>query len=158
SIHEFNLLGTHLENMGRQLSTLRDSNVERVMAEQRRTAAVLDSIDDGLVIFSDQGVIERINAVAERQLGVEPGAAVGQGFETIGDESIARHIRQVLASGEMIGTGRPELRIEHDDEERIIAYSLHRFVESQSDRIGVVMVLRDVTVQQAFDKMRSEFV
>jgi NtrC-family two-component system sensor histidine kinase KinB len=158
SVLEFNALGRHLENMGRQLSMLRDTNVERIMAEQRRTSAVLDSIDDGLVIFSDQGVIERINAVAERQLGVEPDAAVGKGFESIGDESIARHIRQVLASGEFIDFGRPELRIQHDGEERIIAYSLHRFVESQSDRIGVVMVLRDVTVQHAFDKMRSEFV
>lgn len=158
SVIEFNALGRHLENMGRQLSTLRDTNVERIVAEQRRTTAVLDSIDDGLVIFSDQGVIERINAVAERQLGVEPDAAIGKGFESIGDESIARHIRQVLASGEFIDIGRPELRIQHDDEERIIAYSLHRFVESQSDRIGVVMVLRDVTVQHAFDKMRSEFV
>ncbi len=158
SVIEFNALGRHLENMGRQLNTLRDTNVERVMAEQRRTTAVLDSIDDGLVIFSDQGVIERINAVAERQLGVESGVAVGEGFESIGDESIARHIRQVLASGEFIDIGRPEFRLRHDDEERIIAYSLHRFVESQSDRIGVVMVLRDVTVQHAFDKMRSEFV
>jgi len=158
TIVEFNLLGRHLENMGRQLSTLRDTNVERIVAEQRRTTAVLDSIDDGLVIFSDQGLIERINAVAERQLGVEPGAVVGHGFEAVGDESIARHIRQVLASGEFIDIGRPEFRIQHDGEERTIAYSLHRFVESQSDRIGVVMVLRDVTVQHAFDKMRSEFV
>jgi len=158
SVLEFNALGRHLENMGRQLGTLRDTNVERVIAEQRRTTAVLDSIDDGLVIFSDQAVIERINSVAERQLGVEAGAAVGKSFGAIGDESIARHIRQMLASGEFIDTGRPELRIRHDGEERIIAYSLHRFVESQSDRIGVVMVLRDVTVQHAFDKMRSEFV
>ena len=137
---------------------LRDTNIERVLAEQRRTTAVLDSIDDGLVIFSDQGVIERINAVAERQLGVEPDATIGKGFEAIGDKSIARHIRQMLASGEFIDIGRPELRIQHDGEERIIAYSLHRFVESQSDRAGVVMVLRDVTVQHAFDTMRSEFV
>ncbi|HEX4481790.1 MAG TPA: ATP-binding protein [Rudaea sp.] len=158
SVVEFNLLGRHLENMGRQLSALRDTNVERVIAEQRRTSAVLDSIDDGLVIFSDQAVIERINAVAERQLGVEPGTAVGKRFEQIGDETIARHISQVLASGELIDVGRPELRIEHDNEVRIVAFSLHRFVESQSDRIGVVMVLRDVTVQHAFDKMRSEFV
>ncbi len=158
SVVEFNTLGHHLEAMARRLSVLRDTNIERVLAEQRRTTAVLDSIDDGLVIFSDQGVIERINAVAERQLGIEPDATIGKGFEAIGDKSIARHIRQMLASGEFIDIGRPELRIQHDGEERIIAYSLHRFVESQSDRAGVVMVLRDVTVQHAFDTMRSEFV
>ena len=158
SVAEFNLLGRHLENMGRQLGTMRESNVERVMAEQRRTNAVLDNIDDGLVIFSDQGLIERINPVAERQLGIEGASAIGKAFEDVGDAGLARHVRQVLASGEFIGTGNPHVRIERDNEVRIIAYSLHRFVESQSDRIGVVMVLRDVTVQHAFDKMRSEFV
>jgi NtrC-family two-component system sensor histidine kinase KinB len=158
AVQEFNMLGRHLENMGRQLNVLRDSNVERVMAEQRRTNAVLDSIDDGLVIFSDEGTIERINAVAERQLGVDSGAAVGHRFEDIGDPTTGRHIRQVLASGEYVDTGRPEIRIECDGEIRLLAYTLHRFVESQSDRIGVVMVMRDITVQHEFDKMRSEFV
>ncbi len=158
AIKEFNLLGVHLENMGRQLNVLRDTNLERVVSEQRRTNAVLDSIDDGLVIFSDQGTIERINPVAERQLGIEPGMAIGKRFEEIGDGTTGRHIRQVLASGEYIDAGRPEIRIELNNEVRIIAYSLHRFVESHSDRIGCVMVLRDVTVQHEFDKMRSEFV
>jgi NtrC-family two-component system sensor histidine kinase KinB len=158
AIHEFNMLCRHLDDMSGQLRVLRSTNVVRVLAEQRRTNAVLDSIDDGLVIFFEDGMIERINAVAERQLGIEPGAAVGKRFEDIGDASTGRHIRQVLASGEYIDMGRPEIRIERDDQLRTIAYSLHRFVESESDRVGVVMVMRDVTVQHEFDKMRSEFV
>ena len=158
AIHEFNVLCRHLENMGGQLRVLRSTNVERVLSAQHRTDAVLDSIDDGLVIFSEDGQIERINPVAERQLGTEPGAAIGKRFEDIADERTGRHIRQVLASGEYIGVGRPEIRIEREDHVRTIAYSLHRFVETQSDRSGVVMVLRDVTVQHEFDKMRSEFV
>jgi NtrC-family two-component system sensor histidine kinase KinB len=158
SIHEFNVLCRHLETMSGQLRVLRSTNIERILAEQRRTNAVLDSIDDGLVIFSEDGLIERINSVAERQLGARTGYAVGKRFEDIGDVQTGRHIRQVLASGEYIDKGRPEIRIECDDQIRTIAYSLHRFVESQSDRIGVVMVMRDMTVQYEFDKMRSEFV
>jgi NtrC-family two-component system sensor histidine kinase KinB len=158
AIDEFNVLCRHLENMGGQLRVLRSTNVERVLSAQRRTDAVLDSIDDGLVIFSEDGQIERINPVAERQLGTEPGAAVGKRFEDVADERTGRHIRQVLASGEYIDVGRPEIRVERHGHVRTIAYSLHRFVESQSDRSGVVMVMRDVTVQHEFDKMRSEFV
>ena len=158
SIFEFNELCTHLENMSGQLRQLRSTNVDRILSEQRRTDAVLDSIDDGLVIFSEDGQIERINAVAERQLGVDAGGAIGKRFEDIADQRTGRHIRQVLASGEYIDTGRPEFNIECGDHVRTIDYSLHRFVESQSERSGVVMVMRDVTVQHEFDKMRSEFV
>ena len=48
--------------------------------------------------------------------------------------------------------------MESGGEKRVLAYSLHRFVEGESGRAGVVMVLRDVTVEREFDKMRSEFV
>ena len=158
AISEFNELCNHLENMGGQLRQLRSTNVDRILSEQRRTEAVLDSIDDGLVIFSESGEIERINAVAERQLGVEEGRAIGKRFEDVADQRTGRHIRQVLASGEYIDAGRPEINIECGDHVRTIDYSLHRFVESQSGRSGVVMVMRDATVQHEFDKMRSEFV
>lgn len=158
SIDEFNALGRHFEAMGQALRLFRATNLERIVVEQRRTEAVLDSIGDGLVIFSEEGRIERINPVAERQLGIEPGHAGGKRFEDIGDAKTGLRVREVLASGEFAVAGEPEILIERDGETRILAYWLNRFVESESGRPGVVMVMRDVTTQREFDKMRSDFV
>ena len=158
SIDEFNALGRHFEAMGQALRLFRATNLERIVVEQRRTEAVLDSIGDGLVIFSEEGRIERINPVAERQLGIEPGHAGGKRFEDIGDAKTGLRVHEVLASGEFAVAGEPEILIERDGETRILAYWLNRFVESESGRPGVVMVMRDVTTQREFDKMRSDFV
>jgi len=110
------------------------------------------------VIFSDAGSIERINPVAERQLGIGPDSAVGRAFDEIGPERVARQVRELLEHGEVGGTAQLEMQIDRGGDKRVLAYSLHRFVESQSGRAGVVMVMRDVTMQREFDRMRSEFV
>jgi NtrC-family two-component system sensor histidine kinase KinB len=157
-IDEFNALGRHFEAVGKALRLFRATNLERIVVEQRRTEAVLDSIGDGLVIFSEEGNIERINPVAERQLGIEPGQADGKRFEDIGDAKTGLRVNEVLATGEFAVAGEPEILIERDGEKRILGYWLNRFVETESGRPGVVMVMRDITTQREFDKMRSDFV
>jgi NtrC-family two-component system sensor histidine kinase KinB len=157
-ISDFNALGRHFDSMAQALRIFRATNVERMIAEQRRSEAVLDSIGDGLVIFSDSGQIERINPVAERQLGLGQGDAIGKSFEDIGDRRVAAQVREILDGGELSGSVQPEMRMEPGGEKRVLAYSLHRFAEGEGGRPGVVMVLRDVTVEREFDRMRSEFV
>src|SRR5581483_7859133 len=95
--------------------------------------------------------------VAERQLGLR-GQAIGLACEDVGDPGIGERVREVLAHGEPSGATDAEFEFDCDGDSRLLAYSLHRFVESESGRPGVVMVLRDVTAQREFDKMRSEFV
>jgi len=158
SIDEFNALGGHFESMGGALRLFRATNLDRIVTEQRRTNAVLNSIGDGLVIFSEDAAIERINPVAERQLGLEPDAAVARRFEDLGWPKIGARIREVLEIGEFAEFDDPELVVERDGEARILVYWLQRFEESESAQPGVVMVMRDVTAQRQFDRMRSEFV
>ncbi len=157
-ISDFNALGHHFDSMAQALRIFRATNIERMLGEQQRSEAVLDSIGDGLVIFSDRGQVERINPVAERQLGIEPGSAIGKSFDQVGDHRAAALVREVLDHGEVSGSAQPEMRVDRDGEKRVFAYSLNRFAEGEGGRAGVVMVLRDVTVEREFDKMRSEFV
>jgi two-component system, NtrC family, sensor histidine kinase KinB len=158
SIDEFNTLGRHFETMGGALRLFRETNLDRIVTEQRRTNAVLNSIGDGLVIFSEDATIERINPVAERQLGLEPDTAMAQRFEDLGWPKIGARVREVLEIGEFAAFEDPEVVVERDGEDRVLVYWLQRFEESESGRPGVVMVMRDVTAQRQFDKMRSEFV
>ena len=144
--------------MSLALRKFRATNLERLFIEQRRIDAVLESIGDGLVILSDDGHIERINGVAERQLGIEPGTAVGHPFEKVSDARTAERVRDILSGGEQSIAADTEFAVERDGERRMLAFAIHRFVERQSNVPGVVMVLRDVTTQREFDKMRSEFV
>jgi NtrC-family two-component system sensor histidine kinase KinB len=158
SIDEFNNLGRHFEAMSKSLRLFRNANIDRLIAEQMRTTAVLENIGDGLVIFAENGQIERINGVAQRQLGVQLQEVSGEYFEDIGDSKAASRVREVLATGTFADAEEAEIRIERDGETRVLSYALHRFVEGEGDRPGAVMVIRDITTRRGIDKMRSDFV
>lgn len=52
-----------------------------LLAGQQRLQAVLDSIDDGLLMIDRQGRLEHLNPVAQRQLGWDTDR-LGQGLGT----------------------------------------------------------------------------
>src|SRR5690606_39688016 len=55
------------------------TNVDELLAGQQRLQAVLDSIDDGLLMIDRQGRLEHLNPVAQRQLGWDE-ERLGQGL------------------------------------------------------------------------------
>lgn len=57
------------------------TNIDELLAGQQRLQAVLDSIDDGLLIIDRQGQLEHLNPVAQRQLGWDT-ERLGQGLGT----------------------------------------------------------------------------
>ncbi|MGE8496873.1 MAG: KinB sensor domain-containing domain [Pseudomonas sp.] len=143
--------------MAESLRQFKNSNIEALMAEQRRLQAVLDSIDDGLLIFDRAGLLEQANPVARRQLDWQNehlGRSPGEAFNS---PLLDTQVQQVL-HGESLQNVTEELQIEADGETRLLSYSLTP-VSLGDDRLhGAVMVLRDVTEQRAFERVRSEFV
>lgn len=119
--------------------------------------AVLDSIDDGLLIFDCAGRIEHINPVAQRQLGWGD-AQLGQKLDVaLQRPDLAEQLHKVL-QGESLDELLDDVQTEVDGEQRVLAYSLSGVHHSEGRFMCAVMVLRDVTEQRAFERVRSEFV
>ena len=143
--------------MAEALREFKNSDVEALQAEQQRLQAVLDSIDDGLLIFDCAGRIEHINPVAQRQLGW--GAAqLGQTLDVaLNRADLAEQLHRVL-QGENLDETLDDLQVKIDGEQRVLAYSLSGVSHNAGRLMCAVMVLRDVTEQRAFERVRSEFV
>jgi len=133
------------------------TNVDELQAGQQRLQAVLDSIDDGLLIIDRQGRLEHLNPVAQRQLGWDP-SRLGAGLaEALQRPELEQQLRQVLRGGSL--DRLPEdLSLEVDEETRLLTYSLTPVSHPEGPILGAVMVLHDVTEQRAFERVRSEFV
>lgn len=69
SAAEMNLLTRRFGIMAEALRQHQATNVDELLAGQQRLQAVLDSIDDGLLMIDRQGHLEHLNPVAQRQLG-----------------------------------------------------------------------------------------
>ena len=156
-VAEMSALSQRFGLMAEALREFKSSDVAALQAEQQRLQAVLDSIDDGLLIFDCAGRVEHVNPVALRQLGW--GAEqLGQTLDVaLNRADLAEQLHKVL-QGESLDEVLDDVQTEVDGEQRVLAYSLSGVHHSEGRFMCAVMVLRDVTEQRAFERVRSEFV
>jgi len=127
----------------------------RAVDGQARIGAILGSVQDGLVLIDSAGNIERLNAVAESQLGMGATTAIGQPLASLGIPALDASVQAMLRSD---AVARPiDIAIEHDGDSSVLSCTMRPFTDAD-DKLGVALALRDVTGQRAFDKMCSEFV
>ncbi|WP_449430381.1 KinB sensor domain-containing domain [Pseudomonas putida] len=154
---ELNQLTRRFGLMAEAMRKHQETNIDELLAGQQRLQAVLDSIDDGLLIIDRQGQLEHLNPVAQRQLGWTT-SRVGIGLaEALQRPELEQQLRQVLRGGSL-DRQPDDLNIEVDEEARLLTYSLTPVSHPQGPILGAVMVLHDVTEQRAFERVRSEFV
>ena len=154
---EINQLTRRFGLMAEALRKHQATNVDELLAGQQRLQAVLDSIDDGLLIIDRQGQLEHLNPVAQRQLGWDA-SRLGQGLgEALQRPELDDQLRLILRGGSLDRVP-DDLSLEIEEETRLLAYSLTPVCHPQGQILGAVMVLHDVTEQRAFERVRSEFV
>lgn len=158
AIHEITQLSRKFNVMAAALRRFRAMDLERVLNEQRQSEAVLQSIDDGLVIFGHDACIQRLNPVAARQLGLTPETCVGHPLGALLENpAIDTAIRRCLDRHDSMESAACELQVSGLDEPRYLAYSVLPISDERVERQGVVMVIRDITEHRAFEQMRTEF-
>lgn len=156
-VAELSALSRRFGLMAEALRQLKSSNVDALLAEQRRLQAVLDSIDDGLLILNRDGLLEHFNPVAQRQLAwtsEQLGMSLGQALQR---PDLNDQVQAVLR-GESQDRNVDDLEVEAQGETRLLTYSMTPVAHSEGRILGAVLVLRDVTEQRAFDRVRNEFV
>lgn len=157
SAAEMNLLTRRFGIMAEALRQHQVTNVDELLAGQQRLQAVLDSIDDGLLMIDRQGRLEHLNPVAQRQLGWDEDR-LGQGLgEALQRPELDEQLYLTLRGG-TLERAPEDLEVEVDGEIRLLTYSLTPVSHTKGHILGAVMVLHDVTEQRAFERVRSEFV
>ncbi|OPA83132.1 PAS domain-containing sensor histidine kinase [Pseudomonas fluorescens] len=157
SAAEMNQLTRRFGIMAEALRQHQATNIDELLAGQQRLQAVLDSIDDGLLMIDRQGRLEHLNPVAQRQLGWDE-ERLGQGLgEALVRPELDEQLQLVLRGGNL-ERAPDDLEVEVEGELRLLTYSLTPVSHTQGHILGAVMVLHDVTEQRAFERVRSEFV
>ncbi|MEK1942530.1 MAG: KinB sensor domain-containing domain [Pseudomonas sp.] len=157
SVSEMALLSSRFGVMADALRQLKETNVEALVASQKRLQAVLDSIDDGLVIIDEHGHIEHANPVAIRQLFWEHDL-LGKSLGSVINRPELDEAVLLVLSGKQLEQIPEDLLIETAGEKRLLAWALTPVHHVDGRTVGAVMVLRDVTEQRAFERIRMEFV
>jgi two-component system, NtrC family, sensor histidine kinase KinB len=156
-VQEVDAVAQSFNEMTSALRRFHAINLDRVFDERRRLDAVIADIDDGLVLFDEQGRIERLNPVAALQLDLDPETALWRTLDQLERfPELAGNVRLLLRDPGATLPNAPELVVGDGSKQRTLSYSLLPFSESQ--RPGLILVLRDVTDARRFEQLRTQFV
>lgn len=157
NIYEFRVLRERVEHMAAALRAFKDSDVQALHAGQKRLQAVLDSIDDGLLILDLNGAVEHLNPIALRQLNGQRDS-IGKTFgQLLNQPELDEQVQSIL-QGAHLSQVLPDLCVRNEDTERFLAYSITPITLLDGSIHGAVIVLRDVTQERVFEKLRHNFV
>jgi NtrC-family two-component system sensor histidine kinase KinB len=161
---ELGRLASAFNDMAAQLRSFRAMNLERITAEQRKTETVIDSIDDGLVAVDTDLRVMNMNPVAAHLFEIEGGVEAARErhfLEAIDDRRLFEHVRQTVASGRAPAFDGEEGFLSVDRDGRTHHYQINVSPvrgAAEGERLGAVLLLRDVTRLRELDRLKSEFV
>jgi two-component system nitrogen regulation sensor histidine kinase GlnL len=128
-----------------------------VSGADRDLRRVLDAVLDGIAVVDAQGRVELVNAEACRILETSAQAATGMPLERVAaaNPALAQLARSVLASG------RPHIECEQRlarryDGDVLVDVAVSPLIEDDRRRSGVVLALRDRTIQRDLQQQVSE--
>jgi NtrC-family two-component system sensor histidine kinase KinB len=155
-------LAETFNRMTAQLRAYSVLQVDRLIAEQRKTEAILYSISDGILMADKEGRVQLANRRALEMLGLDPQRFLeGRPLEEALAESPLRDA-VVAAAREPKPDAFRDVELDSgvglDITKRYMRVNAHpvRRPTAGGD-IGVVVSVRDVTLERELDKMKEEF-
>ena len=146
----FNLMTNKLKSS----RTERLQALARLQKNKQDLAITLDSIGDAVIATNSDGIVKRMNQVAEKLTGWSLEEAKGQSVKNIFPiinastrEPIANPIDKVIATGEIVYLTNHTTLIARHGAEYQIADSAAPICDTEGRILGMVLVFNDVTEQ-----------
>ena len=135
---------------------LEKSMIERkLFNEKERLRITISSVGDGIIATDRHGIIELINPAAQNLIGRMEKEAVGKAFKEVFNivneytrEIAEDPVEKVLRTGNIVGLAKHTLLISKDGKEIAIADSAAPICDNSENIQGVVLVFRDVSIEQ----------
>lgn len=132
---------------------------KKIKESERWLAAVLRSIDDGVIATDLQGLITYMNTVAEVQTGWRQQEAVGKDLTEVftlrnGKVVVAESpALRAMREGTIIGQSRAVTLVSREGSEIPIDYTASPIKDEKGNILGAVIVFRDVTERRHAEEL-----
>jgi NtrC-family two-component system sensor histidine kinase KinB len=158
---ELALLSQQFNRMAAGLQKYHEMNVEQILGEKRKSEAIIQSVNDGLMVVDADLLISNLNPKAGEIFAVSPGEAVGRHvLEVVRDEKLFQLIKESLEKGSplKLAEGEDIFTMAAGGGSRHFQFSIIPVRAPSANLQGVVLLLRDVTRLKELDRLKSEFV
>jgi two-component system, NtrC family, sensor histidine kinase KinB len=157
---EFGQLSREFNKMTERLKRFEQMNIDKIIAEKRKSEAIVESISDGLIVTDAAMNILHMNRVVAELCEVEPGPVIGEPLgSVIRDERIISLIRAYsTADAEPVDQKVHYVEFDRGDRRWFFRPKMARIFDLEGALYGVLTVLQDVTQFKELDRMKSDFI
>jgi len=158
---ELEAVAREFNEMAEQLEQYEKLNVERLLFEKRKTEAIIESLEDGVVLIDSTGIVTHINEIAALIMDIEPADALGSPFDDLSSNSPHYlRVRDALRGLRRAALDGPRTEVQLHVRGRDHSYvlkpiALHR---TEGAPLGTLLILQDVTYLRDQDRARSNLV
>ncbi len=145
---ELDAVAAEFNRMAERLAQFEKLNVDRLIYEKSTTEAIIESLEDGVVLVDSEGIVAHINEVASIILGIEPAEALGSRFDDLSSNN--PHYLKVRDALRGLSVKSPEdqsvelgLNVRSRDHWYVLKSVPLRRKEVGS--LGTILILQDVT-------------
>ncbi len=150
---EFNRMADRLEQFERL-------NVDRLIYEKSKTEAIIESLEDGVVLIDPDGIVTHMNEVAGIILGIEREDALGSSFDDL--DSNSPHYARIRSALHRTSRNTDSQRVEVELHVRGRAHTyLLKAVplrEGNGGSFGTILILQDITYLRDQERARTNLV
>ncbi len=168
-------LGFEFNRLTERLREFEAMNVNEIVREKQKSEAIIESIDDPLLLFDANGRLLHLNRAAEELTGAHPAIALGQPLSQLFyDRQVRRDVERALELAAKSLTRTPS-----DGEDAvppIVSVPLHGRTRHYRIRVarilaeaapgasgtepvaGVLLLFTDITHFKELDQMKSDFI
>ncbi|MCB0046118.1 MAG: PAS domain-containing protein [Caldilineaceae bacterium] len=154
-------LAQRIMTMSYKLKTFHRLNVGQMIAEKRRSEAIIRSITDGVVVVDAEMKIVAVNPGAAHILRFGAHEAIGKHFfDVVENQHLYECMRMALTDERAPQLSDQEALLTLEEDEHVHYYHFDITpVKTESGRmLGVVLLLQDITKLKKLDQLKSEFV
>jgi two-component system, NtrC family, sensor histidine kinase KinB len=158
---ELDTVASEFNKMAERLEEFEKLNVDRLIYEKSKTEAIIESIEDGIVLIDPQGIVTHINEVAGIILGVGREEALGSPFDDLNtNHPHYLRVRDALRSIFQNPGDSQRLEVDLHVRGRDHTYVLKPVPLRQSDGkpLGTILILQNITYLRDQDRARVNLV
>ncbi len=154
---EFNAMARRLEHDYRL-------RLDELMRERSKSAAIIESVEDGLIVLDNQGAIVHLNEVAGAILDLEPQAVAGHKLGELAARSahVARVLAARLREGDPKQTGNgaapAEFKVFVRGRDHTYLTRELPWMGPHGDPLGTIILLQDVTFIRDQERARTNLI
>jgi len=143
--------------MAERLEQFDKINVDRLIYEKSKTEAIIESLEDGIILIDADSIVTHMNEIAGIILGIEREEALGSPFDDLNSNS-SHYVRVRSALNQPLDSQRieVELHVRGRDHSYVLKPVPLRHADAGS--FGTILILQDITYLRDKDRARTNLV